>query len=73
MGDDSGWTVVVAWRDGSPADARCALQAALRDCGIDPDAVSNEDIRINLGSYRGDAPQFGYFRVSVRKSVFSAD
>jgi len=73
VGDESGWTVIVDWRDGSPADAHGALQAALRDCGIEADSVPSEDIRINYGSYRGDAPQLGYFRVSVRRSVLSAD
>ena len=73
VGDDSGWTVIVDWRDGSPADAHAALQAALRDCGIDPCCVSSEDIRTSYSSYRGDAPELGYFRVTLRKSVLSTD
>jgi len=71
--DESDWLVIVDWRDGSRADAHGALHAALSDCGIDPDSVPSDDVRVTYRSYRADAPQFGYFRVSVRKSVLSAD
>ena len=71
--DASGWAVIVDWRDGSPADAHDALGAALRDCGIDGDSIPSDDIRITYAAYRGDAPQFGYFRVAVRTSVLTAD
>jgi hypothetical protein len=73
VGVESGWIVIVDWRDGSLADAHGALRAALGECGIDSDSIPSEDIIISYGSYRGDAPQFGYFRVSVRMSVLGAD
>ena len=67
----STWTLVVDWRDGSLSDAHSALRATLTDCGIDPDSVPGDRVRIDYHSYRADAPQFGYFRVWVRRSLLA--
>ena len=67
----SAWTLVVDWRDGSLSEAHRALRATLTDCGIDPDSVPGDRVRIDYHSYRADAPQFGYFRVWVRRSLLA--
>jgi hypothetical protein len=71
--DGDSWRLVVDWRDGDLEDAQKALHEVLAECGIDPSSLGKDDVKINYGSYRGNAPPGGYFRVWLRSRVLSAD
>lgn len=66
------WAVLVDWADGGFEDARRAADLALAERGFDPDAVDPDDIRVEVGGYRGKgqtpAP---YCRVLIREQVLS--
>lgn len=68
----SEWVVLVDWGDGGFYDARRAADAALIERGVDLSLVEPDDLRIDVGSYRGkDQPAAPYFRVLVLERVLS--
>jgi hypothetical protein len=69
--DCDSWRLVVDWQDGDLKDAQQALHEVLAECGIDPSSLGKSDVKIDHGSYRGDAAPGGYFRVWVRFDVLS--
>jgi hypothetical protein len=67
--DGESWHLIVDWRDGSLEDAHAALRAVLTEAGVEPSAVSPDDMQIDYGSRRANGPPSGYFRVFVKRTV----